>query len=154
MCIAYNGYLLSRRFMRVKKIYSDLVLLTDSIINEISYFLRPLSQVLITNCEYIDKDILVLFERQLQKGTDFPDAWRMAVTDAAVPLPDSEKEKIISFVISLGKADMEIQLNILKSYRAYFCQMRECAAARSDKYSFTVLVSSFLCGGAIFLIMI
>ena len=148
------GYSASRRYVRRKELYEDFVLLIECIKNDVQYFLKPISESMLNNKEYIDNGVYGKLITNLENGIDFPASWQKAINDSDLPVTAGEKKKIISFIDSLGKSDFEVQKNILSSYKDYFIKMQEKSDKSCEKYSLTILMSSILCGGAMFLMLI
>ncbi len=154
MSFVYAGYSASRRFAFRKDLYTGFVMLVENVTNEIKYFVKPISEAVLSNSVCIEKKMLNILIAYLNKGYDFPVAWEKSVKEADLPVSSYEKEKIINMVSSLGKSDADIQVNILNSFRNYFIKMAEKAEYSNIKYSSSIFASSVLFGGAVFLILI
>ena len=151
---AYVGFCISKKLILRKQLYSSLLIFIEIVINEVQYFVKPIYEIIISNSDSLDKNIVLKLSEYMNSGYDFPVAWKKTIAASRMPLNSNEKEKIINMITSLGKADADIQINLLNSYKAHFIKMAEKSEICSAKYSGTVLISSVLLGGAVFIILI
>jgi len=131
--------------------------MVEELSNGIFYLSLPLDEILVVinnrgSCKKLT--FIALFNEFIDCGSDFPDAWKKSVYSCSLPLKREEKEKIISFGLSLGRSDSENQRSLLKLYSAQFNTYANEAYNLKKKYSLTSAFMGFLCGGAVFILLI
>ena len=151
------GISVSERFKKRYIFFSELLLMTEEIVNGICYLTMPLDEILISiekdglckNLDFVDA-----FWESAKSGDDFPEAWKKSVHCCRGTLNKAESEKLISFGLSLGRSDCESQKSLLKLYISQFNTYAEEAYAMKKKYSFTSVITGLLCGSAVFILLI
>ncbi len=90
----------------------------------------------------------------INNGTDFPDAWKNSVTYHTRILTLEEKNKIISFGISLGTTDIQGQKKLINLFTGYITSFYENAKIKQDRYYRIYILSGALTGFGIFILLI
>ena len=84
----------------------------------------------------------------LQNGTDFPNAWKIAVNDCAArnTLPGGAADLLKSFGDGLGTTDLTGQLNHCALYRAFCDENRTTAITEKNKKARLYIMLGMLAG--------
>lgn len=128
----------------------------DGIYNRISYMKQPLEDIMLELCdENTCKNLtfLYLLKRNLNYD-DFPTAWKKSVDTCVLPLNDKERCTLNSLAASLGKADGDIQLNIIGYYSEIYRSCANDAKRKREKYANATLLGWCLCGSAFMILFI
>ncbi len=131
--------------------------MTEQIYDKISYMMLTLNEILIEiekseTCKNLT--FLGSLKKYILNGTDFPVAWKKAVSDADLPLKKQELDRLLQLGASLGYADSAVQQNILKVYSSYFLSCQKASDKQKEKYAVTAMLSGVLCGSAVFILFI
>ena len=157
MSLMLAGIKISERLDKRCEIFREVLMMIEEIKNGICYLALPIDEVFIE----IEKNgickklkFLSCFKIAVESGKDFPGAWRESVYNTYMPLKKSEKEKLISMALALGRTDSEGQSNMLRLYYEQFNRYSDEAYEVRKKYFFPSQVSGFLFGGAVFILLV
>lgn len=124
---------------------------------ETEYLKLPLYEMLLKlsslesfNCLDFIADCCILID----KGEDFPDAWRSCINNTKLKYKRDEKEKLLLLGCSLGSTDIQGQISILNTYEAYFSDFAVTSKEKEKKYSNLCVALSVLFGSMMFIIII
>lgn len=151
------GIKISERFEKRCEIFREVLFMIEEIRNGICYFALPIDEIFIEIerngiCKQLN--FLSCLKKAIESGQDFPDAWSESVYSTYMPLKKSEKEKLMSMGVALGRTDTEGQKNMLRLYYEQFDRCSNEAYAERKKYFFLSQVSGFLFGGAVFILLV
>ena len=118
--------------------------------------MMPVSEVVyILNNESIYDELrfLKVCSFLLDDGLDFPDAWRQSVLSCKLRLKKEEINKLSVFSTCIGKTDTENQTRTICLFREYFIRQYEFAENERKKYTTPIIISGFLFGCALFILL-
>lgn len=133
------------------------LIMIDSFQFRMNTLMMPMNEIIHTISEdrtYEELTYLKQCDIYLKQGIDFPIAWRNSVEDVCFKLKAEEISKLVAFGECLGKADAENQKITLSMFREYFSDRFKAAVNEKKKYSNPILLTGFLSGCAIFIMLI
>ncbi len=99
-------------------------------------------------------DYLPLCEAYLQKGEDFPTAWKKSIAESRCPYTAEEKSKLSSLSEILGTTDTDSQIIMLNLYEEYMKDFLNKAEKSQSAYGRLSLILGFLSGFAVFILVL
>lgn len=89
----------------------------------------------------------------LDKGQEFPDAWRISVrNDAYLSAP--EKDRLLQLGGFLGTSDLKSQVSVIDMYIISFDEYKKEAVLKSRKYAGTVIYTGVFCALGLFVMLL
>lgn len=153
-CVMIGQYIAFRFSTRVR-LLEKLLLMLDSIENEISYLSRPtteLLEVLSKNSEFGELDFLKKCISLVKSGYSIDSAWSCAVSESRV-LAAEDITVLLSFAEFLGKSDIDGQISNCHYHseliREKLCRARE----KRDRCSTVSRGLGLLTGIGVFIIL-
>lgn len=124
---------------------------------QLNYLNIPMYELLnhISNKAYL-KELSFLEDcrNNLERGEDFPIAWKSAIENTLHLYKTDEKARLLQLGENLGTSSTENQLNILNVQIVYFNEFLENAKFKSKKYGNTVTAIGVLSGCMVFILVI
>lgn len=151
------GVNFSSRLKKRCDLFKDIILMIENLSGEINYMSKPLDKIIheiSKNNASFNLPFIPLCNRFLQSGTDFPVAWEKSIEEAKLPLSSEERARLILFGKSIGKTDAENQKGIFNIYLSIFNSFNECAEKEKERLYTTSLTGCFLCGCALFILIL
>lgn len=151
------GMSLSERLKKRNELFKSILIMIDGFSSKINYLMKPVDELIFdfkhdNSCENLT--FIPLCADFLNQGSDFPDAWKKAIDKSELPLKNEERSKLQAFGLSIGKTDIEGQKSVFGMYREFFLTFSEKAEAEKEKYSSMAFITCFLCGCALFILLI
>ena len=151
------GMSVSDRYRSRCMVFDELIIMTERIKNDITYLMLPLGDIFLNiESDGLCKSLsfLKVFKFRYLSGIDFPGAWSFSVENSALPLGETEKQRLLQLGLSLGRSDADIQKSIISVYITYIVGCAETAKRKKEKYSVTAVLCGVLLGGALFILFI
>ena len=90
----------------------------------------------------------------MQKGEDFPTAWKKSIAESGCPYTAEEKSKLSSLGEVLGTTDTDSQITMLNLYEEYMKDFLNKAEKSQSAYGRLSLLMGFLLGFAVFILVL
>lgn len=157
LSLSLLGITLSSRLKKRSEVFQSILIMIDSFSSKINYMMKPVDELIFDfqkegRCDNLT--FISLCAEFLDGGNDFPIAWIKAIDSSELPLKKDEISKLCSLGLSIGKSDVEGQNAVLKMYYAFFQSFSRKAEEEREKYSSMTFITCFLCGCALFILLI
>lgn len=152
-----TGLTLSVRLKKRCELFGNLLMLINDFSSEINYLAKPVDEIVIElrkSGKYERVSFISICVDLINSGHDFPEAWCFAIDRCNLPFKAEEKEKLKSLGLIIGRSDINGQNNALKMYYDFFVSFCKRAEEEKEKYFTMTFVTCFLCGCALFILMI
>ena len=90
----------------------------------------------------------------VESGIDFPAAWSKAISENTPLLTVDERDKLLSFGLSLGTTDISGQRKLIKLFEGYFNSYLKNAEIRCEKFYRIYILLGTLAGFGMFILII
>lgn len=155
--LIYLGLNYANNLKKRMKLLEETHLMIKQIKIETEYLKLPLYEMLIKISSFEsfrELDYIVKCCELIDKGEDFPVAWRSSLKRTKLKYKSDEKEKLMLLGGSLGSTDISGQLTILSVYENYFNDFALNAKEKERKYSNISITLGVLFGSMMFIIII
>lgn len=135
----------------------DMVSFFEAFSVEIEYSMSDLPVIIKKLSEsqmYCDMCFLKECVRFIEYGKDFPVAWSSAVEKNTPLLNCDERDKLISFGLTLGTTDISGQNKLIELFAGYFDMFFKCAKSRDEKFYGIYILSGTLTGFGLFILIV
>ena len=119
-------------------------------VSDLPFILKTLSEAqLCSHIFFLKKCVL-----SVESGIDFPAAWSKAISENTPLLTVDERDKLLSFGLSLGTTDILGQRKMIKLFEGYFNSYLKNAEIRCEKFYRIYILLGTLAGFGMFILII
>ncbi|MBR2078764.1 MAG: stage III sporulation protein AB [Clostridia bacterium] len=157
ICLTVTGFRISVLLKKRTVLLEKTVSLIINLKVELSYRREAIPSLFRRLSDYSvcrNLDYLPLCEAYMQKGEDFPTAWKKSIAESRCPYTAEEKSKLSSLGEVLGTTDTDSQITMLNLYEEYMKDFLNKAEKSQSAYGRLSLLMGFLLGFAVFILVL
>lgn len=151
------GIVAATQLKKRSAFFSSMVNFMKSLFVEIEYSMSDMPSLVIKLSETdLCKNLYFLNKctSLLNEGADFPLAWERAVEENTGYIKAEEKDKLLSFGMSLGTTDLQGQKRMINLFTEHFESYRTDAKQTEEKYYRIYILTGILLGFVAFILLI
>ena len=157
ICLTVTGFRISALLKKRTALLEETVSLIVNLKVELNYRGEAILNLIRRLADYSvcrNLDYLLLCEAYMKSGEDFPTAWKKSLKESRCPYTDEEKNKLSSLGEVLGTTDTDSQITMLNLYEGYMKEFLNKAEKSQGDYGRLSMLTGFLSGFAVFILVL